>query len=185
VNELWSRVAALMARIEASAVGMRLSRARSRLRRATRRVRSSWRSATQPVRVVAGPVRHAGRRSREAARPGRPPVLYRDGMVTVDGDGVVISSYYLPFGRRRIPFDHIRRVEEYPLSGGRAYRVHGFGWPRHWYHRDAKRAERSVGLVLHTTGFVRPVLTPRDLDAVKALIERRIDGAARRPQPTR
>lgn len=101
-------------------------------------------------------------------------------MVTIDDGGVVISSYYVPFGRRRIPFDEIVSVEEYPLSGGREYRVHGFGWPRHWYHRDPKRPERAVGLLLRTTGFVRPVLTPHDLDMVRELIEQRIAA----PDPT-
>lgn len=175
MDQLRSRVAALLARLEASRYGHRLERLRRALRTTSARARHVGHAAALPIRPVAHAVSAALRRIGTATRPGRPPILYRDGMVTLDRDGVVVSSYYLPFGRRRITYDAIRGVDEHPLSGGRGYQVHGYRWPRHWYHRDAQRAERSVGLELHTDGVLTPVITPIDVVAVKDLIEERID----------
>lgn len=175
MDELRSRVAALLARVEASRYGSRLEHLRRTLRTASARVRHLGRTAAMPIRPVVHAVSAAVRRIGTVSRPGRPPILYRDGMVTLDRDGVVVSSYYLPFGRRRIDYDAIRGVDEYPLSGGRGYQVHGYRWPRHWYHRDAERAERSVGLELRTDSLLRPVITPIDVAAVKDIIDERIE----------
>jgi pyridoxal 5'-phosphate synthase pdxS subunit len=68
----------------------------------------------------------------------------------------------------------IRAVAEHPLTRGREFRLHGFVWPRYWYHRDARRAERGVGLELRTNALLWPVLTPADVDAVKDLIGERL-----------
>jgi hypothetical protein len=164
MEELWSRLAALRARLDASAFGQAWRRRWERLTR-------GWRRGTDPLRPAAAAASTAARRAESAVRPGSPPILYSDGMITLDRHGVVLSSYYLPFGRRRIAYDDIRRISEYPLTRGRQFRVHGFGWPRQWYHRDAHRGERAVGLELVTNRLLYPVLTPVDVDAVKEIIE--------------
>lgn len=178
MDELWSRVAALWARLRASPVGVWVGGLRRGVRQLFARLRRVRRRAVEPARPVVDAASTAAARIGGTVRPGHPPILYTDGMVTLDHDGVVISSYYLPFGRRRIAYERIRGFAEYPLSRGRGFRVHGFGWPRQWYHRDAQRSERVVGLELHTDNLLRPVLTPADVVAVKELLKAQL--AARR-----
>lgn len=165
--ELRSRLAMWRAQFEASAFGTAWQRWWARLGR-------GWRRGTAPVRPAVDAASSAARTAEAAVRPGTPPILYSDGMVTLDHQGVVLSSYYLPFGRRRIPYERIQRMAEYPLTHGREFRVHGFGWPRQWYHRDSQRAQRSVGLELVTDGVLHPILTPADVNAVKEIIADRI-----------
>lgn len=187
MDELLSRLAALRARLEAGPLGPALERMQdanarleAALRRRMERGGDRWRRGTAPARPTVEKAASAAHRVGDAVRPGHPPILYRDGMITLDHDGVVISGYYLPFGRHRIPYDRIRAVAEHPLTRGREFRLHGFVWPRYWYHRDARRAERGVGLELRTTGLLWPVLTPSDVDAVKELI---LEQLTRRPDP--
>jgi hypothetical protein len=168
---LLSRLAALWARLEAGPIGGPIERARRRWRGATDTVEDSWRRGTAPAAPAVERATSAANKVSEAARPGRPPILYRDGMITLDHEGVVVSGYYLPFGRHRIPYRRIRAVREHPLTRGREFRLHGYIWPRYWYHRDARRAERGVGLELRTDALLWPVLTPKDVDAVKEIIE--------------
>jgi hypothetical protein len=181
MDDMLSRLAALRARLEAGRLGPTLERmqhANARIEAVLRRriasVGDRWRRGTAPARPTVERATSATRKVGEAARPGSPPILYRDGMVTLDDDGVVVSGYYLPFGRHRIPYDRIRAVTEHPLTRGREFRLHGFVWPRYWYHRDARRAERGVGLELQTNAVLWPVLTPADVDAVKDLIGERL-----------
>ena len=177
MDELLSRLAALRARLEAGRLGPTLegmqrvnAHIEAVLRRRIAKLGDRWRRGTAPARPAVERAASAARKAGEAARPGSPPILYRDGKITLDHDGVVVSGYYLPFGRHRIPYDRIRAVTEHPLTRGREFRLHGFVWPRYWYHRDVRRAERGVGLELQTTALLWPVLTPDDVDAVKDLI---------------
>ena len=178
MDVLLSRLAAAWARVEAGPLGVPIERLRRRLRRTSDRAEDGWRRGTAPARPAVEKAASAAHKVGEAARPGHPPILYRDGMVTLDREGVVVSGYYLPFGRHRIPYEHIRAVREHPLTSGREFRLHGFVWPRYWYHRDARRTERGVGLELQTNTLLWPVLTPKDVDAVKELITEQLD---RRP----
>lgn len=182
MDALLSRLRAWLARIEAGPLGVPIDRMRRRWNRGTDKVGQGWRQRTAPARPAVDKVSAAGRKAAEAARPGRPPILYRDPMITLDDDGVVVSGYYLPFGRHRIPYAHITDVREHPLTRGRQFRLHGFGWPRYWYHRDARRGERTVGLELRTDTWLWPVLTPADVDAVKEIVASRIDATRRRPR---
>jgi hypothetical protein len=179
MDVLLSRLSALWARIEAGPLGVPIDRMRRRWNRGTDRVEQGWRQGSAPARPVVDKASAAGHKAAEVARPGTPPILYRDRMITLDQNGVVVSGYYLPFGRHRIPYASIHEVREHPLTRGRQFRLHGFAWPRYWYHRDARRAERSVGLELRTDTLLWPVLTPKDVDAVKEIITEHVDGPAR------
>lgn len=183
MDELLSRISALRARLQARRAGVALERLQRRLRRLSADVQRSrlmlaarMRRSVDPVRPAVDATSSAARHVSDTIRPGHPPILYRDGMVTLDEEGIVVSRYYLPFGRRRIRYDEIRGVIEYPLTGGRQWRVHGFGWPRQWYHRDWHRAERVVGLELQTDGLLHPVLTPIEVDVVKQILAERVTG---------
>jgi hypothetical protein len=176
MDALLSRLSALWARIEAGPLGVPIERLRRRWRRATGQAEEGWRRGTAPARPAVDKAAATAHKAADAARPGTPPILYRDPMVTLDQYGVVVSGYYLPFGRHRIPYERIREVREHPLTRGREFRLHGFAWPRYWYHRDARRAERSVGLELRTDTLLWPVLTPKDVDAVKEIICEHVDG---------
>lgn len=164
----------LWARVDNTRVGVWLERWRRQWARVTAQARQRWQRGTAPARPAVDRASSAAQRAAEATRPGRSPILYRDGMVTLDGDGVVVSAYYMPFGRHRIPYDRIREVREHPLTGGREFRLHGFAWPRYWLHRDARRGDRSVGLELRTDTLLWPVLTPADVDIVKDIVTRQI-----------
>jgi hypothetical protein len=174
MDALFSRMAALWARLKAGPLGAPIERLQTRWRRATGTFRQRWRRGTAPVRPAVDRASSAAHRAAEATRPGRSPILYRDGMITLDGEGIVISAYYMPFGRHRIPYHRIREVREHALTGGRGFRLHGFAWPRYWLHRDARRSDRSVGLELRTDTLLWPVLTPADVDAVKEILTRQI-----------
>jgi hypothetical protein len=193
MDEVWSRVSATWARLRAGRVGVAVERVQRQARqvgdgllRARRqlveRVRASWRRGVGPVRPAVDATSSAARHVGDTVRPGTPPILYRDGMVTLDEEGIVVSAYFVPTGRRRIRYDEIRRITEYPLTGGRQWRVHGFGWPRRWYHRDWHRAERVVGLELELDrGWLRPVLTPIEVDVVKQVLAERAPHASSGP----
>lgn len=192
MDEVRSRMSALWARVRAGRLGVAIERLRRQLRRLaaagqrTRRgggdrVRRSWRRGVDPVRPAIDATSSAARQVGAAVRPGTPPILYRDGMVTLDVEGIVVSAYFLPVGRRRIRYDEIRRITEFPLTGSRQWRVHGFGWPQRWYHRDWHRAERVVGLELETDGWLHPILTPIEVDVVKQILAERAPHATSRP----
>lgn len=165
--ELLSRFEAARARIEASRFGdllARLSAALAPLRRA--------------VGVLRGPLASVRRSYGGLVKGWHTGIVYHDGRVTLDRDHITLHGYYLPFGRKRIPYDRIRHVYEWPLTGSRAYRVHGVGRPRVWYARDARRGERTVGLLLDVGAWLRPVITPDDPGKVAGLLRKRIDEPA-------
>jgi hypothetical protein len=62
----------------------------------------------------------------------------------------------------------VRRVELGAFSG-RA-RIWGTANPRYWASLDPQRPKKKVGLILDVGRFVRPFITPDDVDAVEALI---------------
>jgi hypothetical protein len=170
-EELWSRVAALQARLAASGVGTRLTAGARRVERAAAGV---WRALGPAVGRVRGTTRslHPSRRG--------PAVLYRDGRVTLDQRGIVLHAYYVPFGAKRIPYEAVRDAWPWPLTGSRAFHARGPGWPRVWYQRDPRRGERDSAVVLDLGRWWRPVASPAEPAQVLAAIRSRI-----RPAPAR
>lgn len=100
-------------------------------------------------------------------------VLYDDGLVTLDSDGLTIQGYYFPLGTsKRIPYVQIKGVQEWrmgPLTG--KGRVWGSGDLRHWWPLDWRRSEKEKALILDLgTGWM-PAITPDDPDRVLALLQ--------------
>lgn len=101
-------------------------------------------------------------------------LLYIDGVVRVDGDGLTVRRYYWPRGPKRIPFDRIRGYRTHALTMGHGqYRVHGIDRRGCWYSRDRSRQDKPLAIVLDVGRRIRPVLTPSDPQAVLAILERR------------
>jgi hypothetical protein len=93
-------------------------------------------------------------------------VLYDDGRILCDGNGLTIRWYYL-WGAKRIPFGQIRSVRKFALSPIRGkWRIWGSGDFRHWYNLDGGRPNKQNGIEIDVGGRVRPCITPDDVGAV-------------------
>ncbi|HEY1739880.1 MAG TPA: hypothetical protein VGI86_14285 [Acidimicrobiia bacterium] len=97
-------------------------------------------------------------------------MLYDDGRIACDEQGLVIRWYYL-WGAKRIPYASIRSWKRYALTGWRGkWRIWGSGDFVHWFNLDPKRPGKSVALELQTGGRVRPTITPDDPDTVERIL---------------
>lgn len=97
-------------------------------------------------------------------------VLYDDGRIACDDDGVRIRWYYL-WGPKWIPYQAIRAVHSRPLSRVRGkWRIWGSGDFTHWYNLDPGRPDKDTAIELDTGGRVVPTITPDDPAAVERII---------------
>jgi hypothetical protein len=101
--------------------------------------------------------------------------LYRDRFIECTATHLIIRAYYFPFGLpKSIHYTRIRRVERFPMSAWTGkWRIWGTTSPRYWANLDPGRPHKTVGLILHLKGFVRPWITPDDPDAVETIINQR------------
>jgi hypothetical protein len=98
-------------------------------------------------------------------------MLYDDGRIALDNDGLVIRRYYL-WGDKRIRYTAIRSVTRIPLNNARGrWRLWGSGDFKHWYNLDKSRYEKTTGFEIHTSTFTVPVITPDDPDAVERILD--------------
>jgi hypothetical protein len=99
-------------------------------------------------------------------------VLYDDGLVKLDSDGLTIRRYYFPLGTSKyISYAQIKGVQQWrmgPLTG--KGRLWGSGDFRHWAPLDLGRPWKEKALILDIGTWVRPVITPDDADRVLALL---------------
>ncbi|MBN2113783.1 MAG: hypothetical protein JW785_06625 [Acidimicrobiia bacterium] len=105
-----------------------------------------------------------------------PQSLYHDRWIECAPEHLLIRGYYFPFGpAKAIAYSKIRSVERFPLTTWTGkWRIWGTTSPRYWTHLDPQRPRKTVGLLLHLDGFVRPWITPDDPDAVEQIIRRRL-----------
>ena len=97
-------------------------------------------------------------------------MLYDDGRIACDGNGITIRWYYL-WGAKRIPYRAIRSVTERPLTRVRGrWRIWGSGDLVHWYNLDPGRTNKDVALVLDVGGRVRPTITPDEPERVRRIL---------------
>jgi hypothetical protein len=96
---------------------------------------------------------------------------YRDRHLVLDDAGLTIRHYYFPAGSKRIRYRDIVAYQRVPASRARLW---GSGNSRSWRHRDLARPSRQQEIRLDTGGRVRPVISPRDVDAVWTLLERHV-----------
>jgi hypothetical protein len=103
-------------------------------------------------------------------------VLYDDGRVVLDRDGITLRRYYFPLGTsKRIPYDRILGVQAQRmgwLTGkGRGW---GSAHPRYWLPLDTSRPNKDTLLVLDLGGYVKPACTPDDPTQVLEILAQHI-----------
>jgi hypothetical protein len=131
----------------------------------------------QAIEFLAVPARRVQSTYRGVTGGWHNGIVYHDDLVTLDSHSLTIHGYYVPFGRKRIPYETISAVDVFPLSGGRAYRIHGPGWGRVWYARDLRRGERSSGVIIDIDNWLRPVVTVENPTKVMSLLRDRLSSA--------
>ena len=103
-------------------------------------------------------------------------VLYDDGGLRLDQDGVTIRRYYFPWaGSKRISYRELRHVEARPMGAltGRG-RIWGTTVPGYWLPLDLGRPRKQTLVVLDIGRTVRPALSPDDSHQVLALLRDRM-----------
>jgi hypothetical protein len=103
-------------------------------------------------------------------------LLYDDGGLVLDEDGLTIRRYYFPWaGPKRIPYTSIRTVVARPmgwLTGkGRGWGTAGLGY---WLPLDLRRWRKSMLLVFDVGGRVKPCVSPADHQRVIELLRGRV-----------
>jgi hypothetical protein len=103
-------------------------------------------------------------------------VLYDDGSLLLNEDGVTIRRYYFPLAwPKRIRYTAIRDVDARPLdwcSGkGRGW---GTAHPGYWLPLDVRRWRKPTLLVLDVGQRVKPCVSPDDPQRVIELLHERI-----------
>ncbi|HZR42253.1 MAG TPA: hypothetical protein VFB12_19190 [Ktedonobacteraceae bacterium] len=103
-------------------------------------------------------------------------ILYDDGLIKLDSEGLTIRFYYFPLGTsKHIPYTRIKSVQERsmgPLTG--KGRLWGSGDLQHWASLDLRRPQKEKLLILDVGTWVKPIITPDDPDRVLALLQERI-----------
>jgi hypothetical protein len=95
--------------------------------------------------------------------------LYNDHQIVCDNEGVLIRRYY-PWGSKRIPYTSIKTVRLLPIRI-RKWRLWGSGDLRHWWNLDPYRPKKNMALELDTGHWIRPTITPDDVDAVEKVLK--------------
>ena len=99
-------------------------------------------------------------------------VLYDDGKVLLDREGVTLRRYYFPLGTsRRIPYQRIHTVGARPMGW---WSGKGRGWgtahPGYWLPLDLSRARKNTLVVLDLGSRVKPAFSPDDPDQVLEIL---------------
>ncbi len=100
-------------------------------------------------------------------------ILYDDGLVQLNSDGLIIRRYHFPLGTsKHIPYAQIKGVQPWPMGlwTGKG-RLWGSGDLRHWFSLDLRRPWKEKALILDLGAWVRPVITPDEPDRVLALLQ--------------
>ena len=100
-------------------------------------------------------------------------ILYDDGLVQLNSDGITIRRYHFPLGTsKHIPYAQIKGVQPWPMGlwTGKG-RLWGSGDLRHWFSLDLRRPWKEKALILDLGAWVRPVITPDDPNRVLALLQ--------------
>jgi len=103
-------------------------------------------------------------------------VLYDDGGLQLDEDGLTIRRYYFPWaGPKRIPYAAIRHVIARPMGW---LTGKGRGWgtanPGYWLPLDLRRWRKPILLVFDVGTRVKPCVSPDEPQRVIELLRERV-----------
>jgi hypothetical protein len=98
--------------------------------------------------------------------------LYDDPEIACHETALLIRRYY-PWGSKRIPYASIKAVRRLPIRV-RRWRLWGSGDLRHWWNFDPHRPNKTVALELDTGHWIRPTITPDEIETVEGILEQRI-----------
>lgn len=104
-------------------------------------------------------------------------VLYDDGLVELDQQGITLRRYYFPWaGSKHIPYANIQGVHRRSMGAwtGKG-RLWGSGDLRHWAPLDLRRPKKDTAITLDLGKFVRPVFSPDDPARVMALLSQHVN----------
>lgn len=107
-------------------------------------------------------------------------MLYDDGLVELDEQGITLRRYYFPIGTsKHISYTDVQDVQHRSMTAwtGKG-RLWGSGDLRHWAPLDLHRSEKDTAIILDLGGFVRPVFSPDDPQRVLALLREHVPTAA-------
>jgi hypothetical protein len=101
-------------------------------------------------------------------------LLYDDGRIACDDEGVIIRWYYL-WGKKKIPYTTIRAIKMRPLTRWRGkWRLWGSGDLVHVYNLDRTRPRKETAIEINMGRRIRPTITPDDPEAVARIVTERI-----------
>lgn len=99
-------------------------------------------------------------------------MLYDDGLVTLDEEGVTLRRYYLWGAAKHIPYATIASVRRRSMSAvtGR-WRIWGSGDLVHYWPLDTKRPGKSEAIEVDTGHHWIPTFTPDDPERVARILD--------------
>lgn len=103
-------------------------------------------------------------------------VLYRDGCLALDEEGITIRRYYFPLGSdKRIAYNDIRGVRIVTMNWltGKG-RLWGTADPRCWLPLDLRRYRKDKLLVIDVGRRVKPCVSPDDPDRAAEHLQTRV-----------
>lgn len=105
-------------------------------------------------------------------------MIYDDGRISCDDQGVQIRWYYL-WGHKRIPYSSLESVTRRRLTWIHGkWRIWGSGDLRHYYNLDRTRVRKEWALELDIGNWSVPVITPDDPDQVERVLRAHLSRAA-------
>ena len=103
-------------------------------------------------------------------------IHYADKHVQIFDDKIRFKSWILPWGKKDVKFEHIRKVSEKKLGMSGRLRISGSKNFRDWFHFDANRPTKKKAIVLETdyTIYKRLWITPENHSTVFNLLKKLI-----------
>ena len=99
-------------------------------------------------------------------------MLYKDKLVEIDDESILVRNYYYPFGDKRVNFNSIESiiVQKTTLLTGK-YRYYGSGDFRTWFPPDNRSSRDKIFTIIIKNKWWRIGLTVEDSDAVLNLLK--------------
>ena len=99
-------------------------------------------------------------------------IVYRDKLVEINDDSILIRDYYYPFGNKRVNFENVESivVKKPSLLSGK-YRYYGTGDFRTWFPPDNRTSRDKIFIIKIKNKWWRIGLTVENSQTVLSLIK--------------